>query len=38
MLRLGEDIRLPQEERGLCLDEGSVCQGEGVCIGEGVFA
>ena len=31
MLCLGEDMRLPQEERGLCL-------GEGVRLGEDMYA
>ena len=38
MLRLGEDIRLPQEERGLLLGKGSVRLGEGVYLGKGMFA
>ena len=36
MLLLGEDMRLPYEERGLHLGEGSVRLGEGsVILGEG---
>ena len=30
MFRLGKDMGLPQEERGLRLGEGSVCLGEGM--------
>ena len=30
MLRLGEDMELPKEERGLCLGEGKVRLGEGM--------
>ena len=38
VLRLGEDMRLPQEERGLRLGEGSVRLGERARLGEGVFS
>ena len=38
VLRLGEDMGLPQEERGVRLGEGSVRLAKGVCVGEGVFA
>ena len=38
MLCLGEDMRLSQEERSLRQGEGGVRLGDGVCIGEGVFA
>ena len=38
MLRLGEDMKLPQEEWDLLLREGSVRQGEGVCLGKGMFS
>ena len=38
MLRLGEDMELPQEERGLCLGEGKVCLGKGVYLGKGMYA
>ena len=34
VLRLGEDMRLPQEERGLHLGEGCVHLGEGVRLGD----
>ena len=35
MLRLGGDMELPREERGLCLGEGKVRLGE---LGEGIYA
>ena len=38
MLRLGQDMGLPQEERGVRLGEGSVHLAKGVCVGEGMFA
>ena len=38
MLCLGEDMRLPQEQRGLRLGEGSVLLGEGDRLGKGMFA
>ena len=31
-------MKLPQEERGLRLSEGCVCLGEGVNLGEGMYA
>ena len=36
ILRLSEDMELPQEERGLHLGEGCGRLGEGVCLGEGL--
>ena len=38
MLRLGEDMELPQEERGLRLGKRKVHLGEGVCLGKGMYA
>ena len=38
VLRLIEDMELPQEERGLCLGRGCVRLGEGVHLGEGMYA
>ena len=37
VLCLGEDMRLPQEQRSLCIGKGGVRLGEGVCLGKGVF-
>ena len=38
MVRLSEDMELPQEERGLYLGEGKVRLGEWVRLGEGMHA
>ena len=38
VLRLSEDMRCPQEERGLHLGEGSVRLGEGVRLCKGMYA
>ena len=37
VLCLGEDMRLPQEQRSLRIVKGGVRLGEGVCLGKGVF-
>ena len=37
MLRLGEDMELPHEERGLRLGKGKVRLSEGVRLGEGMY-
>ena len=38
VLRLSKDMRLPHEERDLSLGEGCVRLGEGVSLGEGMYA
>ena len=38
VLRLGEDMELPQEERGLHLGKGKVRLGKGVHLGKGMYA